>query len=101
LIARVGGDEFVALAHGDDEAAQILMKRLHERAEQRSDEDGLPFRISYSVGFAVLHPDSELSLDEALARADGFMYEQKRLKKRRRVAHEAAAREANAPRSPS
>ena len=97
VVARVGGDEFVVLVIGDQEFANDQYARLQDRVQRENTEGGHAFSLSYSAGFSVLHPESDLSLDDAMARADGFMYEQKRLKETRRTGHQRWAASGIAP----
>jgi diguanylate cyclase (GGDEF)-like protein/PAS domain S-box-containing protein len=83
IVARVGGDEFVVLQLettpiDPETLAQRLQKKIDERNEQG--RDGCPLSVSF--GIACFEPDSGLSIDEMLHRADQLMYEHKRLKQR-------------------
>ena len=91
VVARVGGDEFVVLAIGDQESADDQSLRLQDSVQHENSDGGHAFKLSYSAGLAVLHPDSDLSLDEALVHTDGFMYEQKKMKETRRTAQRRPA----------
>ena len=78
IIARIGGDEFVALAIETDEAsAEILTTRLQENLQARNARGERRYKLSLSVGVARYDPEHPCSIDELLARADRLMYEQK------------------------
>jgi diguanylate cyclase (GGDEF)-like protein/PAS domain S-box-containing protein len=91
LVARWGGDEFVALvaeggdrggalagAADDAEAADAFERRLSD-AIARLATPGLPFTIRASVGLRRLAPGAEESLATALADADARLYRRKAL----------------------
>jgi len=78
IIARIGGDEFVALVIDIPESSgEIFNARLRENLRARNSQGKHPYKLSMSMGIA--HYDSEFpcSIDELLARADSLMYEQK------------------------
>jgi diguanylate cyclase (GGDEF)-like protein len=77
IIARIGGDEFVVLLESTDENCETLITRLHENVKdynaQRSE-----CILSISLGTAQFDPESPISIDEFLSKADTLMYAQKR-----------------------
>jgi len=78
IIARIGGDEFVALPIETDSAsAEILTTRLQENLGARNAEGGRRYKLSLSVGIARYDPESPCSIDALVAEADRAMYEQK------------------------
>lgn len=71
-IARVGGDEFLVLLPGLDQAqARILIPRLHEQLALQG--------VKASIGLAQRKPYR--GLEDAIKRADAAMYEEKRQRK--------------------
>jgi diguanylate cyclase (GGDEF)-like protein/PAS domain S-box-containing protein len=91
IIARIGGDEFVALviASEDADLARILRrlrkKIVGSRAGAARRAGGRRGRMSLSIGMAEYKPTSPCSLEELIKRADEMMYEEKRQKRLRRV----------------
>lgn len=71
MIARIGGDEFIALQISDDPIgeADALAKRLHEVLGTSFDIDDHPISISISVGVAIAPVDGDQP-DELLTNAD-------------------------------
>ena len=81
IIARIGGDEFAVLTTLDRDEISKITLRISETAQ--ADNAAHDAKISYSVGFAPLEKGAENALEEAMAVADGFMYQQKRTKEGR------------------
>lgn len=81
LLARVGGDEFVAvlpLPGGEcREVARNLAEQIRAALENPIDVDHIAFAMGCSIGIAVV-PDDATSLAGALVVADGALYEAKR-----------------------
>jgi diguanylate cyclase (GGDEF)-like protein len=81
LLARVGGDEFVAvipLPGGEcREVARTLAEQVRAALEHSIDVDHIAFAVGCSIGIAVV-PDDATSLAGALVVADGALYEAKR-----------------------
>lgn len=86
IIARLGGDEFTILAIDDyDTKARRVTARLEERLEERNANVDADYKLSLSFGEIRFEPESALSIEELIARADHVMYEHKQGKKRRRA----------------
>ncbi|MFN4115900.1 MAG: diguanylate cyclase, partial [Inhella sp.] len=79
VLARVGGEEFVALLPNTElPAAQQVAQRVlaHPRNSEVELQDGQRLRVSASIGLSACLPD-ETDIDWALARADAAMYRAK------------------------
>ena len=73
VVGRLGGDEFAALLPGTDAAeAGTILQRVHAvlRTALRAADD----RVSASIGAVVVDPAAELTLADALKKADAVMY---------------------------
>ena len=82
IIARIGGDEFAALALETSwTSGQILEARLQENVSALNAKRRSSFGLSLSVGIARYDPTRPCSIEELLARADSAMYGHKRAKK--------------------
>ena len=88
VVARTGGDEFVVLAHGASEAeARDLAARVVDAFDPPFVVDGRDIEVGISIG--VARADQPLD-DEALARADRAMLEDKARHRRRHPSHSRA-----------
>jgi diguanylate cyclase (GGDEF)-like protein len=73
-IARIGGDEFVAVCeHVDEDSALAVAHRLLEAIRQPFDAAGTQHELSASIGVALGHTDP----DVLLAHADAATYRAK------------------------
>ena len=82
IIARVGGDEFVAVPVGTTgETVSIITERINRNIELHNAEKARPYRLSLSFGIVDYRPDAPVSIDELLSRGDSLMYEQKNRKR--------------------
>lgn len=80
IVARIGGDEFAAVAVGMSiEQLPKLRKKIEKYSIEFSKQFNLPFTISCSVGAAEFSTKMS-SLQELLAAADKELYEEKRIK---------------------
>ena len=78
LVARVGGEEFVALLPGADaeQAMRVAERLCRSVAAQVVVVDGVPIRYTVSAGVATVDAD-EQDLDLLLKRADRALYQAK------------------------
>lgn len=88
IVARLGGDEFVVFLTDGVEPAQVerLKQRLTDSVDEWNAKEQRPYRLAMSVG--VVHHDlsERRSTEELLFQADELMYQQKREKKRAKLA---------------
>lgn len=78
IVARVGGDEFVALAlDADLSFVKNILKRLNEKKKAHCQL----YSLSLSVGFACYDPVNPCTIEELMDKADQSMYVNKRTKK--------------------
>jgi diguanylate cyclase (GGDEF)-like protein/PAS domain S-box-containing protein len=78
FIARVGGDEFVAVCEQEPapSAAELLATRLHEVLGEKVEISGYAFDLNLSVGLAVYPRDGDAQIT-LLANADAALYRAK------------------------
>jgi diguanylate cyclase (GGDEF)-like protein/PAS domain S-box-containing protein len=79
VLARVGGDEFLAiqLTPQDDAGALRLGERLIQAASERAIFEGRSVAVGASIGIAV-YPRDAATTEQLLERADQAMYASKR-----------------------
>jgi diguanylate cyclase (GGDEF)-like protein len=80
LMGRLGGEEFVALIPHIEKAESLtLANELRLRVSQYPlmTHAGESFRVSMSIGLFVTHAYSGLTMESALASADGALYQAK------------------------
>jgi diguanylate cyclase (GGDEF)-like protein len=77
IIARIGGDEFVVLLEYSDKNSETLISRLHENVKDYNAQKSERI-LSISLGTAQFDPESPISIDELLSKADGLMYAHKK-----------------------
>ena len=78
FIARVGGDEFVAVCEQEPvpSAAELLATRLHDALDEKIEISGYSFDLDLSVGLAVYPRDGNDQI-ALLANADAALYRAK------------------------
>jgi len=79
IIARIGGDEFVALIESTDD--EVIMTRLLENIKDYNAKGSQRYVLSISVGTAHFDPEHPTPINELLSKADGMMYAEKRRKR--------------------
>jgi diguanylate cyclase (GGDEF)-like protein len=79
VVARIGGDEFVAiLPNFSPDARDLLLERLATSIRAHNDSGARPYRLSMSSGITFVEWDRQQSLEELLSEADRLMYQRKR-----------------------
>jgi diguanylate cyclase (GGDEF)-like protein len=77
VLARMGGDEFVAYAM-DQGQPHALLSRLRRALDAFNQSRQRPFQLSLSVGMGPCDPSAGSSLNEHIQQAGRAMYEHKR-----------------------
>ena len=76
VVARIGGDEFVALLYGaSTESVKVALERVDQALDEHNELGDLPFPLSLTMG-CVERAAGE-SVTDLLDRADRIMYEAK------------------------
>ena len=77
---RLSGDEFVAVLHNTDRYAAVeFMEHALAELEKTGEDMNLPYRPGFCFGCFEVCPDHEFSVADVLEKADGLMYEQKKM----------------------
>lgn len=78
LLARFGGDEFVALAYdAGDDTIRVLSRRIM-RSFQRANAEDTRYPLSVSLGAVVFSGEEQTDLARLMDRADQSLYRHKR-----------------------
>ena len=77
ILARIGGDEFVALAHVSRDT-NALRQRLRDHLAEFNAQRLRPYVLDVSIGTTVVNVTTEDDIETMIARADAAMYEEKR-----------------------
>lgn len=81
IIGRFGGDEFTALAIDSSETHEkIMIARLYDELAHHNSQEGVQFKLSFSVGSAHYNKNHLCSIEDLIKEADKVMYEQKKIK---------------------
>lgn len=83
FIARYGGDEFYILLDGihDIHILEMVVGKIRQATQRYNNIPGRPFRIEFSMGYAIYDPSTAMDMDHFLKHVDALMYEDKRQKR--------------------
>ncbi len=77
VLARYGGDEFVALLFGvEEDTIEIVSKRYLSAIDECQDEDykdTIP-RVGLSIGIGIVSPGSDMDVEKVMKQADRALY---------------------------
>ncbi|MBO4591944.1 MAG: GGDEF domain-containing protein [Eubacterium sp.] len=77
LFGRYGGDEFIAVGPCPEQDIDQMMKKLSESMSMRFRSLNLAFMLHASVGYTVIEPGDNGTIEDYINRADKSMYEEK------------------------
>lgn len=77
VVARYGGDEFVAFTI-DSARPEAILARIQANTEKFNERISRPYSVSLSVGIVTCEPSAQFMLSEYIAQADKTMYKQKK-----------------------
>ncbi len=79
VLGRLGGDEFiVVLPDTRDEKTKEIAERLREKVEKMEVQyEGSTIKITASFGVKMYRPETEMSIDQLISRADEYLYRAK------------------------
>lgn len=82
ILARFGGDEFVALVIEIDESGtEKMLERINDQFDSFNAQNNRKYSILISYGISHYDPQNPCSLEELMIKADKAMYEQKQSKR--------------------
>lgn len=83
VVARMGGDEFAAFAIvGQDRFPEKIRERICSVLEELNENNGKPYYVNMSLGFAEFVIDESVSIEHVLTEADQNLYYEKKHKKK-------------------
>lgn len=77
MIFRLGGDEFIIIAHMKEDAIEKVIKRLRDNFIEPFMISDIHIRLSLAIGYQVFNPKID-DLDMIISMSDKKMYEDKR-----------------------
>jgi diguanylate cyclase (GGDEF)-like protein len=86
FIARYGGDEFcVVLDISNRKELVELVCRINSRIEKYNESNVQPYKLGFSMGYAVYDYHSHMQAEEFQKKIDKLMYENKRSINKKRI----------------
>lgn len=81
IVARLGGDEFIVFISSYFKDADSIQARLQTNIANFNQQQNRSYKLSMSIGIERYLPESNMSLEQLIAKSDELMYAQKRLKR--------------------
>jgi diguanylate cyclase (GGDEF)-like protein len=82
FIARFGGDEFyIIMDISDQDILESTVLRIQDSVRKYNESRSKPYKLEFSVGYAVYDFNSNMKMDEFQKQIDMLMYVNKRLTK--------------------
>ncbi len=83
VAGRIGGDEFAGMLYYEDaDGGEGFLRGLYEAFERENENTDKPYNVTISAGAVAIEPKKEMTLEEALAKADERLYEVKQHRKK-------------------
>ena len=78
IFGRYGGDEFIAVGpYPESDSIEQLIRRISEAMTREFKSLNLSFKLHASIGYAVIEPGDDDTIDHYIDRADKYMYAEK------------------------
>lgn len=81
IVARLGGDEFIVFISSYFQDADSIQACLQANIANFNQQQNRSYELSMSIGIERYSPESNMSLEELIARSDELMYAHKHLKR--------------------
>lgn len=86
ILARLGGDEFAIISPKlEDKKISEIKEKIQQKTKEFKISENLEFDFSLSVGFVKYPLNNSYKIDELLSAADKVLYDEKKLKKAKKV----------------
>lgn len=83
LIARIGGDEFVAvLTAAEETVGRKMPQRIKAYLEEYNRTSGKPYLVECSIGMKEFVYENDMKVSQELEEADRLLYQAKRLRRK-------------------
>ncbi len=77
IVGRIGGDEFATISFFEEKSRNDYVNKIYTAFGKYNETSDKPYNVTVSVGICILHVGQEMTLKEALTRADERLYEEK------------------------
>jgi diguanylate cyclase (GGDEF)-like protein len=81
IVARLGGDEFIVFISSYFKDADSIQAYLQVNIANFNQQQNRSYELSMSMGIQRYSPESNMSLEQLIAKSDELMYAHKRLKR--------------------
>ncbi len=81
FVGRLGGDEFIVFVASSFKDADSIQARLQTNIASFNQQQNHSYQLSMSMGIERYAPESNMSIEQLVTRADELMYAHKRLKR--------------------
>ncbi len=81
IVARLGGDEFIVFISSYFKDAHSIQACLQTNIANFNQQQNRSYELSMSMGIERYSPESNMSLEQLIAKSDELMYAHKRLKR--------------------
>ncbi|MBD2676526.1 MULTISPECIES: sensor domain-containing diguanylate cyclase [Nostoc] len=81
IVARLGGDEFIVFISSYFKDAENIQTHLQTNIANFNQQQNRSYEISMSMGIQRYSPETNMSLEQLIAKSDELMYAHKRLKR--------------------
>lgn len=81
IVARLGGDEFIVFISSYFKDADSIQEYLQVNIANFNQQQNRRYELSMSMGIERYSPESNMSLEQLIAKSDELMYAHKRLKR--------------------
>ena len=83
VVGRIGGDEFAGVVYCSEiNSKESIKEKIYASFDRYNKKSQKAYNITVSIGAVKVDAEQEMTLEEALAKADEKLYEAKKLRKK-------------------